>query len=69
MACLLIARNVKSAETAVARERLCRKDRVKQWLKNRHVMAATDTHLTIEKLLEAVFSVQSAPSSYNEDRL
>jgi hypothetical protein len=57
--CLLKDRIVKPAETAVAR----------QWLSRRHVMAATDTHVTIEELLEAVFSVRSVPRLYNEDQL
>jgi hypothetical protein len=32
-------------------------------------MAATDTHTIIEELLEAVFSVRSAPRLYNEGQL
>jgi hypothetical protein len=40
----------------------------RQWLRSRHVIAATDTHATIE-LWEAVFSVRSVPRLYNEDRL
>jgi hypothetical protein len=32
-------------------------------------MAATDTHATIEELLEAVFSVRSVPRLYNESQL
>jgi hypothetical protein len=32
-------------------------------------MAATDTHATIEELLEAVFSVRSLPMLYNEGHL
>jgi hypothetical protein len=32
-------------------------------------MAATDRHATIEELLEAVFSVRSVPSLYNEGQL
>jgi hypothetical protein len=32
-------------------------------------MAATDTHATIEELLEAVFSVLSVPRLYNEGQL
>jgi hypothetical protein len=31
-------------------------------------MAATDTHATIEKLLEAVFSLRSLQRFYNEDQ-
>jgi hypothetical protein len=32
-------------------------------------MAATDTHVTMEMLLEAVFSVRSVPRLYNEGQL
>jgi hypothetical protein len=32
-------------------------------------MATTDTHATIEELLEAVFSVRSVPKLYNGDQL
>jgi hypothetical protein len=32
-------------------------------------MTATDTHATIEELLEAVFSVRSVPRLYNEEQL
>jgi hypothetical protein len=32
-------------------------------------MAATDMHITIEKLLETVFSVRSVPRLYNEGQL
>jgi hypothetical protein len=32
-------------------------------------MDVTDTHETIEELLEAVFSVRSVPRLYNEDQL
>jgi hypothetical protein len=32
-------------------------------------MAATDTHATIEELLEALFSVWSVPRLYNEEQL
>jgi hypothetical protein len=46
---LLKARIVKPA--AVAR----------QWLSSRHDIAATDMRATIEKLLEAVFSMRSVP--------
>jgi hypothetical protein len=44
---------VKPEETAVARQRLCK-----------HVSAATDTHVTIEEILEAMFymSFVSRPS-------
>jgi hypothetical protein len=54
--CLLKVRIVKPAETAVAR----------QWLSERYVTADALTYATIEELLEAVFSVRSAPSLYNE---
>jgi hypothetical protein len=36
---------------------------------NRQEMAATDTHATIEKLLEAVFSLRSVPRFCKEDQL
>jgi hypothetical protein len=45
--CLLKARIVKLAETAVARERLCKHPVPRQWLTSRHVMAAADTYATI----------------------
>jgi hypothetical protein len=32
-------------------------------------MVATDTHVTIEELLEAVFSVKSVPRLFNEGQL
>jgi hypothetical protein len=69
MACLLKARTVKPAEIAITRERLCKHAVARQWLSSRHMMAATDTHATIEELLEAVFSVRSLPNLYNEDQL
>jgi hypothetical protein len=59
VACLLKVRIVKPVETAVAR----------QLLSSRHVMAATDTHATVEELWEAVFSVGSMPRLHNEDKL
>jgi hypothetical protein len=46
-----------SATTPVAR----------QWLINRHVVAATSKHATIEELLEAVFSVRTVPSLYKKE--
>jgi hypothetical protein len=52
VACLLNARTVMPAETAIARK----------WLSRRHTKAATDTHVTVEELLEAVFSVRYVPS-------
>jgi hypothetical protein len=55
--CLLKARIVKPAETIVAR----------QWLSGSHAKAATQ-HSTVGELLEAVFSVRSVPSLYNEDQ-
>jgi hypothetical protein len=42
---------------SIVRQRLCK-----------HVSATTDTHATIEKLLEAVPSVRSAPRLHNEGR-
>jgi hypothetical protein len=47
-----------SANTPVAR----------QWLSSRHMISATDTHASIEKLLEAVFSVRSVTSPSREFR-
>jgi hypothetical protein len=41
----------------------------KQWLSIRHVIAATDTHTTIEELLEAMISARSVPRLYNEHQL
>jgi hypothetical protein len=32
-------------------------------------MVATDTHATLEEMLEAAFSVMSVPSLYNDDQL
>jgi hypothetical protein len=32
-------------------------------------MAATDTHATVEEMLEAMFSVRSVPRLYNEVQL
>jgi hypothetical protein len=40
-----------------------------QWLSSSHVIAASDTHATVEKLLEGVFSVRSVPNLYNEVQL
>jgi hypothetical protein len=58
---------VEPAETAVPRERLCKQTPVaRQWLGDRHVITATVTHATIEKLLEAVFSVGSVQRLYQE---
>lgn len=51
MACLLKPIIVKSAETAIAREQLS----------SHHVKTITNTHRTIEKLLEVVFFVQPMP--------
>jgi hypothetical protein len=59
VACLLKAKIMKPAKTAVAR----------QWLSIRQVMATTKTSATIEELFEAVFSVRSVPRLYNEDLL
>jgi hypothetical protein len=41
----------------------------RQWLSIRHLMAATDTCATIEKLLEGVLSVPSVPRLHNEAQL
>jgi hypothetical protein len=41
----------------------------RQWLSNHHMMAATDTHATIEELLEVVVSVWSMLRLYNKDQL
>jgi hypothetical protein len=41
----------------------------RQWLSISHVMIAKDTHTTIEKLLEVVFSVWSVLTLYNESQL
>jgi hypothetical protein len=62
--CLLKARVAKSAKIGSANTPVCR-----QWLSSHHVMAATDTHATIQELLEAVFSVRSVLRLYNEDKL
>jgi hypothetical protein len=63
---LLKARIVKPAEAAVARERLCEQAPVaRQWLGDRHVIAATVSHATITEMLEAVFSVRSVPRLNN----
>jgi hypothetical protein len=48
---------VETEETAVARQR-----------RDRHLSAATDTHTTLEKLLEAMFSVWYVPRLYRESR-
>jgi hypothetical protein len=69
VACLLKATIFKPEETSVARERLCKYTVTKHWLSSRHVIAATDTHATIEELLETVFSVWSVPRIYNRDQL
>jgi uncharacterized protein YpbB len=53
VACLLKARIVKPTEMTVARERLCK----------HHIRVATLMYATIEELLEAVFSMQSAPTA------
>jgi hypothetical protein len=55
---LLKARIVKPAETALAI----------QWHSSRCVLAARDTHATIEEVLEEGFSVRSVPRLYNEDQ-
>jgi hypothetical protein len=50
------ARIVESEETAVTRQRL-----------GKHIPAATNTHATMEELLDMVFSVQSVLMLYNND--
>jgi hypothetical protein len=55
MTCLLKARTAEPEETAVARERLGQ--HILQ--QPNHATAATDTHATIEEVLETVFSMQS----------
>jgi hypothetical protein len=40
-----------------------------QWLSSHRLTTATDTHATIEELFEAMFSVRSVPSTYNEDQM
>jgi hypothetical protein len=65
VAYLLRARIVDPADTAVAKERLCKQTRVsEQWLGDRHVIAATFAHPTIAEMLEALFSVPSVPKLY-----
>jgi hypothetical protein len=59
---LLKTRIVKSAETSVARKRPCKHSRC-------YAMAATDTHATIQEMLEAVLSARSVQRLYNEDQL
>jgi hypothetical protein len=59
VACLLKAITVKPAETAIAREWLCK-----------HIVPmAKKEHATMEELLEVVFSVQSVPRLYKESAL
>jgi hypothetical protein len=53
VACLLKTRILKVAETAVAREQLCK--RPLQWLSSRHLITAIDTHA----LMEDTFIVRS----------
>jgi hypothetical protein len=53
VACLLKARIVKPAETAVAKERFCK----------RHTSVATVTHATIEVPLGTVFFMRSGPTA------
>jgi hypothetical protein len=55
VAYLLKARIVESEETAVARK-----------LHGKHISSVTNTHATIEELLEAVFSLRSVPRLYKE---
>jgi hypothetical protein len=61
-------RIVGPAEAAVAREPLCKQTPVaKQWLSDRHVIAATVAHATIAELLEEVISVRSATVLYTSN--
>jgi hypothetical protein len=60
VASLLIDIIVKTAEKTFAEERLCKHAR--QWFSKRQVIAEMLKYATIEELLEAVFSVGSAPS-------
>jgi hypothetical protein len=56
VAYLLKGRILELAETVTPRERICK-----------HIVpAAMKEHETMEKLLEAVFSVRSVPRLYNE---
>jgi hypothetical protein len=57
VACLLKARIVKPAETAVARERLCK----------HHVSIAAVVHTTVEALLGTVFSMWPAPTAMSSN--
>jgi hypothetical protein len=66
----LKTRILEPAETAVAKERLCKQTPVtRQWLGNRHVIAVTISHTTIVELSEAVGSVRSVPRLYNVEQL
>jgi hypothetical protein len=69
VSCLLKARIVKTAKSAVAREQLCNMPVARQWLSNRHMTAATDTHATTEEPLESVFSLRSLSRLNNEKQL
>jgi hypothetical protein len=50
-------------ETAVARERLCDMPVAKQWLCERHVIAAMPTYASVEELFEAVSSILSVATA------
>jgi hypothetical protein len=67
LACLPKARI--TAKPAVASEQLCKQTAARRWLISCHVIATTDTHATMEELLDAVFSVRSVPRLYDEDWL
>jgi hypothetical protein len=70
VACWLKARIVEPAATAVTRKRLCKQTPVaRQWLVDRHVIAATVAHVQIAELLEAVFPVRSVSRLYKEEQL
>jgi hypothetical protein len=64
VACLLKASRQLLLENGSANMPVAR-----QWLSNHHMMSATDTHSTIEELLEMVGSVWSMLSLYNKDQL
>jgi hypothetical protein len=59
LTCPLKGRIAEPEETAIAA--------IARELLGKHASTVTDTHATIEELLEAMFSVCSAPRLYNED--
>jgi hypothetical protein len=60
---------VKPAGTAVARDGSVNTPIARQCPSSRYMIAAADTHTTIEELLESVFSVWFVPSLYNKGQL